>query len=217
VTPSAGRGARQPAVLIVPGWENSGPAHWQTLWERADPQRFRRVEQRDWDAPRPDDWIRALDAAIAAELAPVVLVAHSLGCIAIAHWAARCARPVAGALLVAPADVERADTPEPIRCFAPVPLRPLPFRSILVASSNDEYLSMDRAGTSPVAGAASWCRSAPPATSTPPPALGPGPRASGCSTPLPRGFRLCTCRCKLAHESQVRVPSGSLGTLNHVG
>jgi len=52
---------------------------------------------------------------------------------------------LAGALLVAPADVERADTPELIRCFAPIPIQPLPFRSLLVASSNDEYLSMDRA------------------------------------------------------------------------
>ncbi|HEX5871088.1 MAG TPA: alpha/beta hydrolase [Longimicrobium sp.] len=134
-----------PAVLMVPGWENSGPEHWQTLWERADPRRFRRVEQRDWDTPLLDDWIAALDDAIAAEPAPAVLVAHSLGCIAVAHWAARSARPVAGALLVAPADVERADTPEPIRGFAPVPLQPLPFRGILVASSNDPYLSMDRA------------------------------------------------------------------------
>jgi uncharacterized protein len=134
-----------PRVLTVPGWENSGPAHWQSLWERGDPRRFRRVEQRDWDLPDPDDWVHALDAAIAAEPGPVVLVAHSLGCIAVARWAAKFARPVAGALLVAPADVERADTPEPIRCFAPVPLQPLPFRSILVASGNDEYLSMDRA------------------------------------------------------------------------
>jgi predicted alpha/beta hydrolase family esterase len=134
-----------PRVLIVPGWENSGPGHWQTLWERAEPHRFRRVQQRDWDTPQPDDWVCALDAAIAAEPAPVVLVAHSLGCIAIAHWAARFAGPVVGSLLVAPADVERADAPEPIRCFAPIPLQPLPFRTLLVASSTDEYLSMDRA------------------------------------------------------------------------
>lgn len=134
-----------PRVLTVPGWESSGPQHWQSLWERAEPHRFRRVEQRDWDTPDLDDWVRTLDAAIAAQPAPVVLAAHSLGCIAVAHWAARFARPVAGALLVAPADVERADTPGPIRCFAPVPLRPLPFRSILVASDNDEYLSIERA------------------------------------------------------------------------
>jgi predicted alpha/beta hydrolase family esterase len=138
--------AENPApVLIIPGWENSGPEHWQSLWERADPQRFRRVQQHDWDAPVLDDWIETLDAAVAAEPAPPVLVAHSLGCIAVAHWAARFALPVAGALLVAPADVERADTPQPIRCFAPVPLQPLPFRTLLVASDNDEYLSIDRA------------------------------------------------------------------------
>jgi predicted alpha/beta hydrolase family esterase len=134
-----------PVVLTLPGWENSGPGHWQSLWERADPRRFRRVQQRDWDAPVLDDWVHALDTAIAAQPAPIVLAAHSLGCIAVAHWAARFERPVAGALLVAPADVEREDTPGPIRCFAPVLLQTLPFRTLLVASSNDEYLSMDRA------------------------------------------------------------------------
>ncbi|WP_420125185.1 RBBP9/YdeN family alpha/beta hydrolase [Longimicrobium sp.] len=103
------------------------------------------MQQRDWDTPHPDDWVRALDDAIAAEPGQVVLVAHSLGCIAIARWAASSVRPVAGALLVAPADVERADAPESIRCFAPVPLQRLPFRTLLVASGTDEYLSMDRA------------------------------------------------------------------------
>ncbi|MBW3572432.1 MAG: alpha/beta hydrolase [Gemmatimonadetes bacterium] len=137
--------AALPLVLTVPGWTGSGPGHWQTLWERAEPRRVRRVEQRDWDAPRLDDWIRALDAAIAAEPASVVLAAHSLGCIAVAHWAANSTRAIAGALLVAPADVERPDAPGAIRGFAPVPLRPLPFRSVLVASSDDEYLAMDRA------------------------------------------------------------------------
>jgi predicted alpha/beta hydrolase family esterase len=134
-----------PLVLTVPGWTGSGPRHWQSLWERADPRRFRRVEQADWENPRLDDWVRTLDNVIARASGPVVLVAHSLGCIAVAHWAALHARPVAGALLVAPADVERADTPEPIRPFAPVPLRPLPFRSILVASTDDEFVTMERA------------------------------------------------------------------------
>lgn len=134
-----------PLVLTVPGWTGSGPGHWQSLWERAHPRRFRRVEQADWENPRLDDWIRTLDAAVASAPGPVVLVAHSLGCIAVAHWAAAHARPVAGALLVAPADVERADAPGPIRPFAPVPLQPLPFRSILVASTDDEFVTMERA------------------------------------------------------------------------
>lgn len=135
----------QARVLIVPGWNNSGPEHWQTLWERADPARFRRVEQRDWDTPLLEDWVRTLDAAIAEEPAPAIVVAHSLGCIAVAHWAARHPRPVAGALLVAPPDVERADMPAEVRGFAPVPRTPLPFRSLLVASDNDEWVTMDRA------------------------------------------------------------------------
>ncbi|HEX2210842.1 MAG TPA: alpha/beta hydrolase [Longimicrobium sp.] len=132
-------------MLIIPGWTNSGPEHWQTLWERSDPHRFHGVEQRDWDTPRRRDWIATLDAAIGAEPAPPVLVAHSLGCIAVAHWAAAHPRPIAGALLVAPPDVERPDMPREVRDFAPVPRRPLPFRSILVASDDDEYITMDRA------------------------------------------------------------------------
>lgn len=134
-----------PVVLIVPGWTNSGPEHWQTLWERSDPRRFRRVEQREWDEPRLDDWVDALDAAVVAEPARVVLAAHSLGCVAIAHWATRSPRPIAGALLVAPPDVERDDMPAAVGNFAPIPLRPLPFRSILIASENDEYITNERA------------------------------------------------------------------------
>ncbi|HEX2078745.1 MAG TPA: alpha/beta hydrolase [Longimicrobium sp.] len=134
-----------PPVLVVPGWTSSGPRHWQTLWERADPGRFRRVEQRDWDNPLREEWVRTLDGAVAACAAPPLLVAHSLGCIAVAHWAAAFARPVAGALLVAPADVEAAHAPEPVRDFAPIPLGALPFPSILAASSDDPWLRLDRA------------------------------------------------------------------------
>ncbi|HEU0299520.1 MAG TPA: alpha/beta hydrolase, partial [Longimicrobium sp.] len=89
--------------------------------------------------------IRALDEAVAGCAAPPVLVAHSLGCIAVAHWAAAFARPVAGALLVAPADVEAEHAPEPLCGFAPIPLRALPFPSILVASSDDPWLAIERA------------------------------------------------------------------------
>jgi len=130
--------------LVVPGWTNSGPEHWQSLWERDHPG-FRRVQQRDWDHPDRAEWVRTLDAAIRAESEPPVLVAHSLGCIAVAHWAAAHDRPIAGALLVAPADVERPDAPAPIRNFAPVPLPALPFPAIVVASSDDPYLGLDRA------------------------------------------------------------------------
>ncbi|MDB4949075.1 MAG: hypothetical protein JWM27_1724 [Gemmatimonadetes bacterium] len=131
-------------VLMVAGWGGSGPQHWQSLWERADPGMLR-VRQRDWDAPDRAEWVAALDAAISAVARPPVLVAHSLGCIAVAHWAAAHNRPVAGALLVAPADVDRPETPPELRGFAPVPLDALPFSSIVVAGTTDPWASLPRA------------------------------------------------------------------------
>jgi len=143
-----------PPVLVVPGWQSSGPDHWQSRWERERPG-LRRVEQHDWQTPQPRDWVDALDRAILDCEAAPVLVAHSLGCIAVVRWASERGgggAAVAGALLVAPADVERAAAPPEIRAFAPIPTTPLPFRAIVVASTNDPYLDIVRAGTF----AASW-------------------------------------------------------------
>ncbi|MDH6129908.1 putative alpha/beta hydrolase family esterase [Kitasatospora sp. GP82] len=75
---------------------------------------------------------------------PIVLVAHSLGCVTVAHWAAARTRTVHAALLVAPADIETAEVPELVT-FRPIPLRPLPFPSLLVSSSDDPWCSADRA------------------------------------------------------------------------
>lgn len=131
-------------MLTVPGYTGSGPQHWQSLWEARIPG-ARRVQQRDWDRPELIEWVAALDAEIAAAAAPPLLVAHSLGCLAVVHWAARHPRPVAGALLVAPADAEAADALAPLRGFAPIPRAPLPFPSILVASDDDPFLAPGRA------------------------------------------------------------------------
>jgi len=132
----------QPIVLIVPGWTNSGPEHWQSVWERAH-STYRRVEQRDWEHAVRDEWVAALDRAVAGAVGPVVLVAHSLGCHTVAHWTAMRPRSagelVRGALLVAPPDPEHPAWPAEIVGFAPVPPRPLPFPSILVASANDPW------------------------------------------------------------------------------
>lgn len=132
-------------ILIIPGWQNSGPEHWQTLWERAHPE-YLRVEQRNWEQPVCAEWVEALDFTLAMVPEPPLLVVHSLGCIAVAHWAARFSRPVRGALLVAPPDVERSDMPAETAGFAPIPRAPLPFPSILVASANDQYYTIERAG-----------------------------------------------------------------------
>lgn len=74
-----------------------------------------------------------------------MLVAHSLGCLTAAIWAGtRPSTEIRGALLVAPSDVDRPDCPDAIRNFRPVPTRALPFESVLVASSSDPYLSLER-------------------------------------------------------------------------
>lgn len=74
------------SVLVVPGWQNSGPEHWQSQWQAQQPD-WQRVMQRDWLTPQLADWVAALDAAIVAATQPVLLVAHSLGCVTVAHWA----------------------------------------------------------------------------------------------------------------------------------
>ena len=76
-------------VLVLPGWENSGPQHWQTLWEQR--HGYRRVEQHDWMQPLRGDWIARLEDVVLSCDEPAVLVAHSLGCILVAAWAARLA------------------------------------------------------------------------------------------------------------------------------
>ena len=134
-----------PPVLIVPGWMNSGPGHWQSLWGAAHPD-FERVEQDYWESPTVGAWVARLDEVARATTRPPLLVAHSLGCLAVVHWAlTRSPAAAAGALLVAPPDVEQADTPAPLRAFAPVPLRPLPFPATVVASRDDPYATFARA------------------------------------------------------------------------
>ena len=134
------------AILLIPGYGNSGPGHWQTLWE-GSVRDARRVEMPNWDFPHRTDWVEALDTAIrdASPTAPPLLVAHSLGCLAVAHWARSYQQPIHGALLVAPVDVDRPDALAAVRDFAPVPMSTLPFPSHLVASSDDPYTPLERA------------------------------------------------------------------------
>ena len=129
----------------MPGYGDSGPDHWQSHWERADPA-FRRVIQDDWLLPKLADWVARLEEQVANCATPPVLVAHSLACALVAHWAMRPGAAARGALLVAPADVDSPlHTPDEVRSFSPIPLRRLPFPSIVVASSDDPFYSPERA------------------------------------------------------------------------
>lgn len=136
------------ATLILPGLFSSGPEHWQSHWERLDSTCVR-VEQDDWETPRCEDWVRNLDAAIARLTGEAMLVGHSSACALVAHWAA-VASPahiarVRGALLVAPSDPARPSYPVGPVGFGPVPELRLPFPSVVVASADDEYVTLDRA------------------------------------------------------------------------
>ncbi|RQH01581.1 RBBP9/YdeN family alpha/beta hydrolase [Paraburkholderia dinghuensis] len=136
----------QQKVLVLPGYMNSGPGHWQTRWEDAHAG-FSRVQMPDWDHPECDAWCRALESAVGAATdagGRVLLAAHSLGCLTVAHWAARGASAarlarVAGVLFVAVPDPHGPNFPADAHGFDPVPFVPLPFASIVVASSDDPY------------------------------------------------------------------------------
>ena len=129
-------------VVIVPGWRDSAPGHWQSLWAEGLDGAVR-VEQDDWVSPRRESWVRAIGDLILAQEMPVVVAAHSLGCIATAHLPAAVADRIAGALLVAPADPERRAA---LNDFAPVAYAALPYRSVVVASSNDPFCPVRLAG-----------------------------------------------------------------------
>ena len=105
-------------TLIIPGIGNSDQAHWQTLWESADPG-FMRVQQRNWNNPVCDEWVYALEKAVKKIGASPILVAHSLGCLCVAHWAARTSLKIKGAFLVAPPNPDDDGFPSEARGFSP--------------------------------------------------------------------------------------------------
>jgi uncharacterized protein len=132
-------------VLLLPGWQGSGPDHWQMRWAKV--HGYSVVEQNDWLRPRRGDWLARLDEVVIDAPGPVVLVAHSLGCILVSAWASfsRHTAKVRAALLVAPGDVAQPALQEILPGWLPIEGRPLPFRSIVVGSDNDPYCSAERA------------------------------------------------------------------------
>ncbi len=140
------------SFLMVPGLGGSGEEHWQSLWQR-DVADARTVEQANWDRPNIETWLAVLNRDMAECRKPIVLVVHSLGCALVAHWVERVQRgqiedpaaAVAAAMLVAPGDVDR-EMPglEVIRPFAPMPLPQFRFPSIVVASTDDHFVTAER-------------------------------------------------------------------------
>jgi predicted alpha/beta hydrolase family esterase len=132
-------------VLLLPGWLDSGPTHWQSRWEALYGDA--RVVQSDWEWPKRGDWMARLDEVLLDDARPAVLAAHSLGCQLIAAWAAhsRHTARVRAGLLVAPPDTERADMPPQLHNWRPIVRARLPFPALAVTSSDDPYCDPPRA------------------------------------------------------------------------
>ena len=134
--------------LTVPGLASSGPQHWQTIWEQQYSSVFSRVQQKNWDWPVKEDWVAQLQKQISELTGPTILVAHSLGCITVAHWAREhTSRHIQGALLVAPDDADLSKRLSFVIDFAPIPQQVIPFKTIVVASTNDMYATIKRSQT----------------------------------------------------------------------
>lgn len=145
-------------ILIVPGWQDSGPDHWQSRWER-NLKTARRVIQDDWNSPDVERWGDKIAKFAGGATQPVVVVAHSLGVPAVVYAADKLKpKGVIGAFLVAPADVdfahfwpdtggERWPPKSGHGGFALMPKTKLPFPAHLIVANNDLYCSYARAET----------------------------------------------------------------------
>lgn len=132
-------------VLLLPGWLDSGPTHWQSRWETLYGDT--RVQQDDWHWPKRGDWMSRLEEVLLADARPAVLVAHSLGCHLVAGWAAhsRHRERVLAAMLVAPPDLARDALPPQLAPWRPVVRQRLPFASMAVVSHDDPYSAPQQA------------------------------------------------------------------------
>lgn len=134
-----------PRHLLLPGWMDSGPTHWQSRWEAIYGDQ--RVVQADWAWPRRGDWMARLDEVVLEDRRPVILVAHSLGCQLVAAWAAHSSHTarVQAAFLVAPPDTEDDAMPPQLHNWRPLVRQPLPFPAVALISSNDPFCAPERA------------------------------------------------------------------------
>ena len=140
----------EPTVLIVPGLRDHVEQHWQTILA-GELERVRMVQPMGRERIDLLMHEKAIEREIQSIEGPVIIVAHSAGTIAVAHWAMHRTRRVVGALLAAPPDFE---TPMPegyptvqqlqVAGWLPVPRQPLPFPSIVAASRNDPLAKFER-------------------------------------------------------------------------
>ncbi len=136
-------------ILILPGWQDSGPQHWQSLWLKKYPNAVK-VIQTDWMNPKKEEWVKTLNEYIEKyKDKDIVLVGHSLACATFAFWSNeyfdKSSAKIKGALMVSPSDMDAPNFPNEIQGFSPMPLELLKFKAIAVVSDNDIWVSVERA------------------------------------------------------------------------
>lgn len=133
---AASAAVRPPRLLIVPGLNDSGPAHWQS-WLQSHYRHSLRVVQRDWRTPDLERWAARIGATLdRAGPGPWIAAAHSFGCLALVrHLADQPDSPLRAVLLVAPAEPDKFGLAESL------PQRALPVPALLVASQTDPWMS----------------------------------------------------------------------------
>ena len=130
--------------ITLPGYGNSDEKHWQTYFESKLPNSSR-IQQESWEKPECSSWVNNIDEHVKnGDIKNSIVITHSMGGIALAHWAVKFHRKIKGALIVAPPDLENPYKDYKLESFTPIPLQRLPFPSILVCSSNDHWASVER-------------------------------------------------------------------------
>ncbi len=137
--------------LMVPGIDGSDRLHWQSRWERELGASAGRITPSSWSEPELTDWMAALDRAVPADR-PTMVVAHSLGCLAVAHWlstrsVAAVRGTVRGTVLVAPPDTAGPAFPTAAaRTFVGLPTERLPVPGLVIGSDDDPYATPEVTG-----------------------------------------------------------------------
>ena len=130
-------------LVLVPGFKDSAPEHWQTQWQTQLPV-FQRIAQKRWDNSDIELWVAAISRLVGQRNRPAILIGHSLGALASTCLAADHHPLIAGLLLVAPAEPARFEAEDR------VPQQPLGVPATVAASRNDPIMRFARAEH--------WCR-----------------------------------------------------------
>jgi predicted alpha/beta hydrolase family esterase len=132
--------------LILPGYRGSESHHWQTIWQNTHLLNSERLVLPDYTNTSRESWVIPLLKKLSNSDHNYIVVAHSLGCLAFMHtYSKYVIRNVSAALLVAPPDVEENSNAMFLEEFAPIPEFELDIPSLVVASNDDWYCSVERA------------------------------------------------------------------------